>query len=276
MTVKFFQITRASMRQVKNGEKLSEHGVVFERLTNGDGRFSVNVMADGQRIHRVIGKESEGITRKQAEELIAKLRTDARHGRLHLPKGRKIILSFKEVAEKYLEKQKIEGAKNLKQKNYQLNLHLIPFFNETSLNKISGFDIERYKKFRTDKNIKPNSINRELATLSHLFTKAMEWQWLDKKPATIKRFKENHSRITYLTIEQIERLLEAAKQDQNIQVYPFIMIGLETAMRKMEILSIKLSDIDLEPQNYQYSSSQSRSASTTHDCASHNIFKSHD
>lgn len=54
------------------------------------------------------------------------------------------------------------------------------------------------------------------------------------------------SRITYLTVEQINRLLEAAKQDQNDQVYLFIVIGLETAMRRMEILSIQLQHIDLE------------------------------
>jgi integrase len=40
-------------------------------------------------------------------------------------------------------------------------------------------------------------------------------------------------------------LIEAAKQDQNWQVYAFIVIGLETSMRKMEILSMRLERIDL-------------------------------
>lgn len=203
-------------------------------------------MVDGQRIHRAIGKESEGVTRNQAEDLIAKLRTDARHGRLNLPKGRKIILSFKEAAEKYLERQIAEGAKNLRSKKSHLNLHLTPFFKEIPLNKINSFDVERYKKLRSDNQAKPSTINRELAVLSHLFTKAIEWKWLEKKPSEIKRYKEDQGRITYLTINQIERLTEIAKQDQNIQVYPFTVIGLETAMRKMEILSIKLENIDLE------------------------------
>lgn len=244
MSVTFTKLSRVNMRKLSNNESLNEHGIVFERLENGDGRFTVNIMVDGQRIHRVVGKESEGVTRKQAEELIAKLRTDARHGRLNLPKGRKITFSFTEAAQKYLEKQKAEGAKNISQKKYQLTLHLSPFFNETPLSKISSFDVERYKKFRKDAGVKPSTINRELAVLSHLLNKAIEWQWLDKKPATIKRFKEDQSRITYLTVKQIDRLIEAAKQDQHPQIYLFIMVGLETAMRKMEILSIKISDIN--------------------------------
>jgi hypothetical protein len=47
-------------------------------------------MVDGQRIHRVIGRESDGTTRTQAEDFIEKVRTEARHGRLNLPKGRKM------------------------------------------------------------------------------------------------------------------------------------------------------------------------------------------
>lgn len=246
MTIKFQKLTRASQRQLQVGQKLEEHGIGFERLVTGDGRYTINIMVDGQRIHRVVGKESEGVTRLQVEELIAKLRTDARHGRLNLPKGRKTIFSFREAARKYLEKQTAENAKNVHSKKYQLELHLIPFFNETPLNKISESDIERFKKFRTEKGVKLSTINRDLATLSHLFTKASEWKWIDKKPAVIKRFKEDQTRITYLTVEQINRLLEAAKRDQNDQIYLFIVIGLETAMRLMEILSIQLEHIDLE------------------------------
>ncbi len=91
----------------------------------------------------------------------------------------------------------------------------------------------------------PGTVNREIAALSHLFTKAVEWGWIDHKHAKVKRLKVDNGRITYLTMDQISRLLEAARQDQNSDVYPFIVIGLETSMRKSEILSIRLEHIDL-------------------------------
>ena len=70
MAIKFKKITRTNIRKVLPGDKLQEHGISFERLPNGDGKYTVNIMADGIRVHRVIGTESEGVTRKQAEDFI--------------------------------------------------------------------------------------------------------------------------------------------------------------------------------------------------------------
>ena len=48
----------------------------------------------------------------QAEALIAKIRTEAREGRLSLPKGRKTHLSFAAAANVYLKKLKEVGGKD--------------------------------------------------------------------------------------------------------------------------------------------------------------------
>jgi integrase len=262
MSKTFIKLTRPAMRKLANGDKLNEHGITFERLANGDGVFTVNVMADGQRIHRVIGRESDGTTRTQAEEFIDKARQDAKTGRLNLPKGRKLALSFADAAEKYLIKLAQEDGKDLKMKGYRFKMHLSPFFGDMPLSKVTSFDVERYKKQRGSEavmrpngpggkptygdNTKPATINRELAALSHLLNKAVEWGWLDHKPATIKRLKEHSGRITYLTVEQIERFLKVAEGDQNRQIHPFIRIGLDTSMRKTEILSVRRENIDLQ------------------------------
>jgi hypothetical protein len=240
MALKFTQLTRDACRKAKPGDNIIEHGITFERTANGNGRWKINVMVDGQRIHRLIGMESAGVTREQCENAIEKLRTEAREGRLNLPKGRKVALGFEEAATKYLEKSKEEGGKNLKKKAQHFRDHLTPFFSNKPLAKIATFDIERYKKARLEAGITPGTLNQELATLSHLLGKAVEWNWIEHKPAKINRAKEQTGRITYLTTEQTVCLLDAAKQDQSPEIYPFIVIGLETSMRKMEILSVRL------------------------------------
>lgn len=260
----FSKLTRPAMRKLAPGEKLNEHGITFQRITNGDGVFTVNVMVDGQRIHRVIGRESDGTTRTQAEEFIEKIRQDAKNDRLALPKGRKVALSFREAANKYLVKLDEEGGKDLVMKRRRLALHLVPFFGEIPLSKISSFEIERYKKQRLQeialpggekqkakdesklKTTSPGTINRELAVLSHLFNKSIEWGWIDRRPAKINRYQESQGRIIYLTTEQIKRLVETAKHDQNPQIYPFIVIGLGTSMRRMEILKIRREHVNLQ------------------------------
>jgi hypothetical protein len=223
MALKFSKLTRINLRRLQAGQRISEHGITFERLSDGDGRYSVNIMVDGQRVRRVINKKSDGVTRKQAEDFIENTRSDARAGRLNLPKGRKLALGFGDAAKQYLAKLEEEGGKDLDMKRMRLNLHLVPFLGDRPLSKVTSFDVERYKKLRLQEGAAPGSINRELAALSHLFTKAIEWKWLGHRPATIKRLTEGKGRITYLTTEQVVRLLEAATHDQNPYIYPFII-----------------------------------------------------
>lgn len=246
MAIAFKKLTRPEMRLLPKGNKIGEHGITFERLSSGDGLFTVNVMVDGQRIHRTIGKESDGTTRTQAEEFIAKARQDSRAGRLNLPKGRKVSLNLRDAAAKYLSKLESSGGLDIPKKRQRFAVHLEPFFGSIPLMKLTSFDLERYKKTRLDNAAAPGTINRELAALSHLFSKAEEWGWIDRRPAKIRRLKEDAGRIAYLTIEQVKRLIECAKQDQNAQIYPFIVIGVETSMRMMEILCIRREHVDFE------------------------------
>lgn len=265
MAKTFTKLTRPAMRKLLSGQTLVEHGITFERTSNGDGVFTVGIMVHGQRIHRVVGRESDGTTRTQAEEFIEKVRSDAKNDRLALPKGRKVALSFREAARRYLERLEEGGGKDLKMKRQRLELHLLPFFGDMPLNKVSGFDIERYKHQRCKEPVqvrlrsksgpkysekgtlaKPGTVNRELAVLSHLFNKAIEWGWIERRPAKINRFSEGNGRITYLTAEQVIRLVELTKADRNPNVYPFTVIAVETSMRLMEVLSMRRENVDLE------------------------------
>ena len=78
MAKAFIKLDRVELRKKKPGEKVTEKGITFERLPNGDGLYSVNIMVDGIRIHRVVGRESDGTTRTQAEDFINKARADAK------------------------------------------------------------------------------------------------------------------------------------------------------------------------------------------------------
>ena len=243
MSLKFSKLTKASIRNLTPCSKIMEHGVCFERLPNSDGRYTVNIMVDGVRIHRSIGRESDGVTRKQAEDFIENIRSDARNERLNLPRGRKVALGFREASEKYLNMLEKEGGKDLKRKRQRLELHSDQFFRDKPLSSITTSDLERYKKVRKEEEASNATINRELAVISHLFSKAVDWKWITHRPAKINRLKEENGRIIYLTSDQVIKLLESAKEHQSSFVYLFIMVALETSMRRSEILSIRVENI---------------------------------
>ena len=246
MTARFMRLDRASLRRLRSGERLAEHGIAVERLADGDLRYTVNVMVDGRRIHRVIGRERDGVTRTQAEEFIAQARTDARSGRLNLPQGRKLALTFGAAAERYVDDLEKTGGKNLTIKRRQLRMYLKPYFGAMRLDAITVFTIEKYKKQRRDANASPATVNRELATLSHLFSMAVEWKWLDRVPARPKKLAESAGRIIALTDRQCDALVTAALGSAEPDLWLFVEFGLNTAMRHSEIMAARWDQLDLE------------------------------
>ena len=142
MTIRFQRLSRLMIRQLSSGQRITEHGITAERTKSGDVRFSVNVMIDGQRIHRVIGRESEGVTREQAERAIETFKTKAREERLDLPSARKTHKLFREAASEYLDRltQTLvpgqKGFADLSNKRRNVEKYLVPYFGNHHLHKI--------------------------------------------------------------------------------------------------------------------------------------------
>lgn len=246
MSLRFSRLTRPNIRRLRHGEKITEHGIIVERMPNGDLRYTVAIMVDGQRIHRVMGLDSEGVTRTQAEEFIAKARSDAKEERLNLPKGRKTALAFERAAPDYLDRLEDTGGRNLTAKRRQIRLYLSPFFGSQRLNAITSFTVDRYKKRRIAAGASNGTINLELATLSHLFNKATEWGWLKAMPCRIRMLPKVTGRIIALTDEQATALLDGAIADEDPQCWLFVVFGLNTAMRHGEILRSRFDQLDID------------------------------
>ncbi len=245
MALKFAKLTRPAVRALSAGEKLNEHGITAERLANGDVRYAVNIMVDRQRIHRVVGKESEGVTREQAERLIEKLRTEAREGRLNLPKGRKLHRGFVEAADDYLQRLEDTDGKNLVPKTRHLKNHLKPFFKTHRLDGITDFNIRQYRKARRTAGASVATINRELATLRHMLKSAGLWKWI-KKDAIPEIGMEPEPQQPMIALNDVQSaaLMQGAIADQDGRCWLFVAFGLGAAMRHREILRVRYDQID--------------------------------
>jgi len=245
MVARFSRLDRPSIRQLKPGQKITERGITVEALDDGDRRYSVNIMVDARRVHRVIGKESDGVTRHQAEQFIEQARSEARAGRLSLPKGRKTPLAFEAVADSYLDRQAEAGGKSLAIKRRHLKGNLGAFFGAARLDAINPFMVERYKRERQAAGASPATINREISTLGHLLNRAVEWGWLDR-PIRLRRLPEPPGRITALTDAEIDRLMQAAIAGADMDLWLFIEIAVNTSMRHGEILRARWEHLDPE------------------------------
>ena len=247
MSLRFERLTRPALRKLESGERINEHGIVAERLRNGDLRYAVNFMIDGQRVHRVIGRESDGTTREQAERAIENFRTKAREGRLDLPTGRKTHQAFSEAGEAYLTQieNQTKHGRNLTRKTSHMRKRLIPYFGKLRSDKVTDFTIGNYVRLRREEGAATATINRELSTLSHFLNRCIEWGWI-KQRARIDKGEEARKQIIVLSQVDQKALMQAAMKDQDPMTWLFVAIAMGTGMRHSEILRIKWEHFDFE------------------------------
>lgn len=249
MALRFTKLDSRLLRALGPGQRVTEHGITAERLANGDMRWSINIMVDAKRIHRVVGTESGGTKRGTAERLIEKYRTEARADRLDLPDGRKLHRSFAEAATEYLSRMESSGGKDLKNKRRHLQQRLVPYLGSERLNKITGFRLGQYRQHRLGEGAQQATINREMSTLSHLLNRAAskDWSWIKKEDVPeIPKEKETRKQIRILSVSQRQSLLKAATQDQDTRAWLFVMFGLNASMRHSEIVSRRYDEVDFE------------------------------
>jgi integrase len=86
------------------------------------------------------------------------------------------------------------------------------------------------------------STNREISALYQVFTKAVEWELIEKSPFAGKKsllLKETNKRYRFLTEKEIAALLDDLNHPSLMHVNRIVETALLTGMRKGEILSLK-------------------------------------
>ena len=103
-------------------------------------------------------------------------------------------------------------------------------------------------KTRTLINGSDSTKNCYIAALSHCFTIAIkEFGLMEENPISkISNLKNPRGRVRYLNDKERKELLIACEESANPFLYLVVLLALSTGARKMEIMSLTWSDIDLD------------------------------
>ncbi|WP_363800070.1 tyrosine-type recombinase/integrase [Lysobacter firmicutimachus] len=240
----FAKLTRPAMRALEPGASINEHGIVYTKLKNGDGRWAVNVMVARTRHHQVIGLESEGYTRTQAEEVVAKLKAQKRaavHGVAGSKQG--APRSIRAAAEDYLDYLAKHNGRDIETKRMRFKEHLTPHLGALSVARLSSDDWLAYVTTRKGEGAGPGTINRERSALLHMLNTMRRRRLLASVP-DLQRQQEPKGKLVYLTPEEAAALLQAAAEDQSEHAHPFVMIALYSGARHEAVLGLRVRDVD--------------------------------
>jgi integrase len=240
--MKFSRLTPPAIKKMKVGEELREHQVKVLKL-DGDERWTVEFMFHRTRVHRVLGLSSEGWTRTLCETRIQQIKAEILAGTSSLPKGRKTHLRLRDVADWYLDEMEATGGKNLIAKRRHVTQRLKPAFGDILPEKLNEGDLGRYVKARLDEGAEAGTVNRELATLSHMLSTALDRRKLLAPPCRIRRLKEELTPRTPLTDADLAKLRQAAREDVAPRLWLFVEFAMDTSMRQSEVGRARFCDV---------------------------------
>lgn len=203
---------------------------IFEK----HGKWYIDYYFRGQRI-----RECVGASRKLAKAALEARKGEIAQERFGLRKSKQRI-RFESFSKDYLAFSK--SYKRSYIRDTQHMGHLMKHFGQFYLDEITPLFIEKYKSVRVNQ-VKPATINRELACLKHMFSMAIKWQLAVANPVKeVKFFKEELPALRILTASERDRLIDECSD----WLKPIVITALHTGMRLGEILQLKWQHVDLD------------------------------
>jgi len=200
--------------------------------------YYMDVYHDGRRI-RVSLKTGN---RREAQRRYDELRLALIRNELLGVKPKKAV-RFKEAVKEYLEFSRNRKTESTYDRDLYRIKTILAAFGERLANRITPQDIDIYINRRADK-VRPATVNREIAVLKAMFRKFEEWGYVERNPMkNIKFLDEPLGRVRYLLPHELDRFL---KELEEFPQYfrAIVKMALFMGMRRGEILSLEVSDID--------------------------------
>lgn len=180
------------------------------------------------------------MSKTSAKEALRKLEEDHEKKKFGLFNEKDI--PFAEYSKEYLEFSKSNKAVSSYERDITSMKNLVSYFGTRYLSQITPNFIEKYKVKRL-KEVAPRTVNIELRCLSHMFTKALEWEYIPDSPYKgIKLLTFQKKPPRFLTKDEVQLLLENSSN----WLRPIFIVMLNTGIRESERARLRFKELDFD------------------------------
>jgi integrase len=212
---------------------------------DGKRRIDLRYVDPQGRKQRHQERFPDGTPARAAEQRAKDVLVAALNGTL-VKRGSEAPVTLKSAADKYLEWCKVNGAGDPKYKRRHVDRWL-QVLGDLALEDLSEQAIERFKKARVDgagdarPAVAAATVNRELVTMKHFLNRAVEWEWLPRRPK-IRLLKEPPGRVRSLSDA------ERAKLDAALPagLKRVVLVAALSGQRLGNVIGMKKADVSFE------------------------------
>jgi len=216
---------------------------VEKGVIDKNGVYWLDYRFNGRRLRKKIG-----CSKKLAETVMQKIRVQIAEGKYLDVKKEEKKIKFNDFAQIYADTYGMKKRSwNSTDKLYLVRLKA--FFGSKNLDEITPFFVQKYRIARREQKTRRHTIasaayiNRELACLKCMFSRAVEWGYAKENPVKKVKFeKENNSRVRFLEKDELKKLLDHCHPT----LKAIVLVAVNTGMRKEEIRTLKWRDVDFE------------------------------
>lgn len=230
-----------------NGE-----GSIYQRT--GSDRWEAGLSyldADGRRRRRTLYGQSR-------REVAAKLREAQRRYEVG-----ETVADSRDTVGAFLERWLVEalparGLKATTVENYATitRTHLIPALGDRKLEGLTAADVQRLVNVKHAAGLSPRTVQVIHGVLRRALTQAVRWGEARRNVAAlVDRPRVPRREAEYLSPDQAQRLLDAARDDR---LFAFYAVAMAAGLRRGEALALRWSDVDLEAGTLRVSRTLSR------------------
>lgn len=217
---------------------------------NGRG-WAIRFRAYGKRTYVALGTSEDGWNRQRAEAELRHVLADVERGiwRPHEPEAVEApaeVPTFHEFASQWLQGRRDElRPRTVKDYEWALSYHLLPFFADRQLSGITVAEVDRYKATKLREGvIAASQINKTLKVLAMILDVAIEYDLTERaNPARgrRRRVKAPKPQRTWVEPDQLLALIEAADTYHR----PIVATLAGAGLRVGEALSLDWQDVNL-------------------------------
>jgi len=201
--------------------------------------YYVTYKIDGKKQLKPVGKKSNGWSEKRAFQQRSKLVDKAKFG----TGVNADLVTVGELAAEYFEWAEIHN-RSWKKTEQKYNKH-IAYLNDVVVMSLKDLDVTKLQKKLKDKKVADSYNNDVVGILTAVVNFGVKKGIIEYSPfKDLKKMKVDNTRTRFLSNEEIDKLLDAVKENEPLK--RFVLLAINTGARAGSILNMKKSDIDFE------------------------------